>query len=714
MMLRRLTLWHITVLLALPILLALINPNWLFNLSFSHDFIIMVDDYIYTGYQMALPQYVGWYPSDTMYFIERISWILPGYIVRQIASPLVAQLIIHFVLYYMAIFSVYGILNKLANRRVALIIAVLFGQYPLIMRSLGWNYVDGYAMTCMAVCILLLTYAGESRWRPVYLVGAGGALMLMVIANTFNGFYVLAIALYFLALDKTYQKPLRLILTGIYALVGVGLVYGGLALFYYDLTGNILLTNTLKTSQQFSLGANYFLSYHYSGIPAYWHVFLLIVAILALWGLIWRTRRLSPETRRGMQAIVVLFVGAYGVIVGWLLAGFLYSQAAFYHANVIMVAFLVLGMLVYKPITDLSPANFRLAALMAFIVPMLPFALFTLSPASFNFDGLVVWLIIGAIGCGLIIMLMRHPFRNSMATILLCTFCGVMIGNSVSIQTYVADRYRDQRVYEDSTAIAQAINARYATLSLDKFRLWYDFSDPKLPTFHAVASLYLWSLGRNARLNEAPPENTFFQADEIIILSSLHDKDTLVQMANTTLQNKAIITVVDEQVVGDIRLVFLNVSLSLFGRDSLNYYFSDTQQQYVLEENGWNGYEQVPQNSRPFRWTAEPTARLVLDVGEATFDPQQAYRVSFVIAGSLEDEVVNSLSLRINGQAVTLTRENNSYSGVVTGALLTLPTLELIFETDRVSNPFDLGIQDGRKLGVAIGELIIAPITNEE
>jgi len=46
---------------------------------------------------------------------------------------------------------------------------------------------------------------------------------------------------------------------------------------------------------------------------------------------------------------------------------------------------------------------------------------------------------------------------------------------------------------------------------------------------------------------------------------------------------------------------------------------------------------------------------------------------------------------------------------VISGELLNAPTLELILQTDRVSNPFDLGIQDGRKLGVAIGELMIEP-----
>jgi 4-amino-4-deoxy-L-arabinose transferase-like glycosyltransferase len=709
MIFRRLNVFHIAILLVLPVILALINPNWLFNLSFRHDFIIMVDDYIYTGYQMAFPQYVGWYPSDTLYFIDRVSWTLPSYVIHQLFSPLHAHLIIHFALYYMAIFAVYGILNKLANRRVALIIALLFGQYPLIMRSLGWNYPDGFAMACMAVSLLWLTYAVESERRPLYLIGAGMAFMLMFLANTFNGFYAVAMALYFLLLDKTYQKPIRLVKTGIYTLVGAGVVYGGFAVAYYQLTNQLLLTNTIQTTQQVTQDARYFLSYHFSGLPPYWHIFLATVGFMAVWSLIRRTRYLSPESRRAMQAVVALFLGTYSLIAIWGVAGFLYSHVAFYHANVVMTAFVLLGMLIYKPITDLSMAQFRLITISAFFVPMIPFALYTLSPSSFDLDVLSVWLIIGAVVCGVMAMRMHQPLRVGFAVIVFCALCGVIIGDAVSIRTYTADRFRDQTVYEESTAIAQAINARYPSLSMDTFRLWYDFSDPKLPTFHAVSSIYLWTLGRNARLNEAPPEDTFFEADNIIVLTSQHELSTLLLMAENTVQNRAIITSIGALKVGDIWLHILQVRLSMLGEETLRYYFSESQSDYILEESGWNGYEQVPQNSRPFRWTAEPTARLVLDMTDASFYPDKTYRLSFVRAGGLEDEVLNSLTLSVNGVSVPLIKADNVYVGEINGALLTAPTLELIFQTDRVSNPFDLGIQDGRKLGVAIGELKIEP-----
>lgn len=283
----------------------------------------------------------------------------------------------------------------------------------------------------------------------------------------------------------------------------------------------------------------------------------------------------------------------------------------------------------------------------------------------------------------------------------------MLIGDSVLIKTYTPDRYREQTAFEEATTIAKFLNERVYWLGMDEFRLWYDFSDPKLATFHAVSSIYLWTEGRNARLNEEPPQSSFFEARRIIIMSSLHDTNTLLQMASDTLDNKGIITLMGEEVVAGIHLVFVNVRLALVSSDWLTYYFSDTQQQYVLSESGWNGYELVQQNSRPFRWTSEPTARLILDVSGGGFDATAKYHVSFVIAGYLEDEVVDSLTLSINGVSVPLERSDHYYVGEISGQYLLNPTLELVFQTDRVSNPFDLGIQDGRKLGVAIGELII-------
>jgi hypothetical protein len=343
---------------------------------------------------------------------------------------------------------------------------------------------------------------------------------------------------------------------------------------------------------------------------------------------------------------------------------------------------------------------------------MAVFAGFTyLSP---NWDIFYPILFIGVVLSVGIIIIYRRAMTIGLAVIGFVICASGLVGDSVLIKIYTPDRHHEQRVFEDAIAIAQTINERYPRLSIDDFRLWYDFDDPKVATFHAVASMYLWMNGRNIRLNQDPPPDSSFESDQIILLSSLHDKDTLLQMARDTTQNRGIITFIDELEVNNIRLVIVSIRLTLVTANYLVYHFSDLQRQYVLEESGWNGYEHVPQNTHPFRWTAEPTARLLLDVSRGQFDPTATYRVSVWVAAYLEEDVVNSLKLMLNGVPIDLIRVNNHYIGYVSGEHLIRPTLEVVFQTDRVSNPLALGIQDGRNLGVALGQLIIDVMLNHD
>ncbi|MDZ4672258.1 MAG: hypothetical protein SH821_15425, partial [Phototrophicales bacterium] len=173
---QKLNFGHIALLVIFPIILALINPNWIFNTY-------IIDDYIYLGYQIDLPAYIGWYPSDSQYYIDRISWILPSYYVRQLFSPLVANFVIHLSVYYLAIFSVYGILNRLFNKRIALITCLMMGQFSLFLRAVGWDYVDGYSLALLSLCAMLVTYAATATKARWYLFGAGAVASIMGVAQ---------------------------------------------------------------------------------------------------------------------------------------------------------------------------------------------------------------------------------------------------------------------------------------------------------------------------------------------------------------------------------------------------------------------------------------------------------------------------------------------------------------------------------------------------
>ena len=357
-------------------------------------------------------------------------------------------------------------------------------------------------------------------------------------------------------------------------------------------------------------------------------------------------------------------------------------------------------------VVDMPPTRFRYVMGAAFFLPMLTPIILTFAP-QVRTDTVIQIIFISAIVCAGAIVLL-HRKQTIQWLILFVMLTSVIATLNILVNIYNPDRYISQRVYEKTMNIVQVINQRYDDFSLDTFRIWFDTRDPNNPIFLAVSSIYLLGWGRHTYFQQSLRDD-FFTASNIIILSSYDANTTLLQL-NEVIQIPLHLRVEDETKVDDIYLISINPNLfdnDLFSYSSLAQYAA-----FVLEESGWNGYENATSN--PFRWTAEPLARLVLDSTDANFMPQKTYQVTIQVVASLEEEVLNSLKLTINNQPIDLIQSGNVFSGTIDGMFLDANTLELIFETARISNPFDLGIQDGRKLGVAVGELTIAPLSDDE
>ncbi|MDX2078854.1 MAG: glycosyltransferase family 39 protein [bacterium] len=567
-MLKKLNVGHLVVIIALPIVLALINPNWIFNAN-------IVDDYAYLGYQLDYPKYIGWSPSSESYAIERLSVIFPGYVVRQVFSPLVANFVVHLGVYYLAIFSVYGILNRLFNAKVALITALLFGQYPLILRSVGWDYADGYAMAYFTLTIFFLTQGvGVSR-RNLYLMGAGGAFILMLNAHFFNVFYFPAILVYYLLIHRWRSVVDTLITPVVFGGLGALIAFAPLALIYYGATGNILFTSSLGTSTDLRY-FYYFLLGNFSKIHPHWHFIFVIPAIIViLRPNLWKRYTVIPADnpqyknwRYNLRAILGLFVFAYGMLIGWRFWGFIFTNGFFYVTNIIMVVFLLIGALFADRITRYPQAQFRYLVAGAFFIPMIPLAVF-----SFTDQHLLItnyWILYGAaIACMLIAL---HPKRTLYGLFGFVMFAGAMLHDSYGargwfypprIDVYVADRYMNQTMYEKTVEIVKIINRRYETVSYEDFRLFYDRDrDVNSRLFNSVASVYLWTADRVLIPNYIDESliREFNEADDVIILSTVGNTEALVAKLHSVVD----VTEVERHYIphyrGDIELIIFSVN----------------------------------------------------------------------------------------------------------------------------------------------------------
>ncbi|HEV3333761.1 MAG TPA: hypothetical protein VG096_22405 [Bryobacteraceae bacterium] len=159
--------WHLILLLLLPWLILLINPNWPFQ-GFGH-----MDTWMYFGsfihfphYQRLLPNYAG----------ERLPWIIPGYLLTRILPAAFASAALHIICFYVSVFSVYYIVRRYAGLRTALLTAAFLGCHGMFVGANGWEYVDGGSMAYESLTLAMLAAADRSRHPRFFLILAGVAL----------------------------------------------------------------------------------------------------------------------------------------------------------------------------------------------------------------------------------------------------------------------------------------------------------------------------------------------------------------------------------------------------------------------------------------------------------------------------------------------------------------------------------------------------------
>ncbi|MDX2077826.1 MAG: hypothetical protein SFZ02_15470 [bacterium] len=706
---------HILLLLVLPIVLALINPNWLFNVGAIRD------DYIYWGYQNDLLKYVGWNPSADHYFIERVSWLVPTYLVRQLVSPLMANFIVHLGVYYLAIFSVYGTLNRLFHARVALFIGLLMGGYSLVLRASGWDYLDGYAMALTALCVLLLTYgATTTRHNKAYLFGAGAVAMLIINAQFFHLFYMPALGIYYLLLNHAHARH-HIVPSIIWGVLGVGGVFIILTLLYYGITGRwFIFANTLRVSQDAvsPQGWRGFINNHRAGQGANYHLLFGAVALMGI-GIALSTKRFLP--RASTSPLVALFGLSWAVLAGWAVLGsYGYLRLPFYNSNTTFSAFLVIGVMVAYRLTALSSIQFSRLIVAQIGVTVGLFALFSFGMADITTTWVIV---ITVFSGGLLALMWIIPQPITLIGLVIAVAILSFVGDRGTItgMVYQPDRLLLQRNYELIAQANQTIRHRYPNYGTDQFYFWFEDTIAPLDQtdkfFTGLLSTYFFRFITPFSLTAPIWDETLLLPHEIIVIAPPDRADMLLGAMQAwvytnnydmTIEHTALLGDADAPVMG---LYFTQITpLQLIQDNRLRYEFASIPNR--LQMDNFADGEMV--NGRTFSWTSEPTARMSFTLADEQFDPTKTYQIQFLTLTPLEAEVLDSLKVSINGQELTLERipqgTDTLWYAEIAGTIFNRDVLELVFETDRISRPSDFGYPDPRTLGVALDWLTIKPI----
>jgi hypothetical protein len=509
------------VLALLPWLILAFSSAWIYNTLAG------IDHWIYFGYFLNYPRYVAeWFPDR--YYGGRLAWVLPGYLLHSLFDPKTARYILHLGFYYIAIFSLYGLLRRAVGSRMALLTSVLFGTYSFFLGAIGWDYVDGAGLTYNLLALLCLDRAATSNRQRLWLLAGGAAAAAMFYCNAFLiVFFPLLLAFYFYQVHQGFSRStLRIALRlAIWAAVGILLVtlvlgtvnyaVGG-GFWFYASSLEFIGSNTSKSNPWFKEG------WHWA-VRAAWLALPLVTAIGTVFYLVLGKLRRTFGKRDLRLFFALQYLACAVIMIAWHMAGGLGLQGYYYNSYLLPSAFLALGCILATHFED-WPASvywlFLLTICFAFAVGL---KLSLLSVA--NQIRLVGWFPI-AICMGFSLVL-YNLVRNRWPMLLL------ILGGLWICQVVFRLDFPKQNGAADLARVAESAKMVRDHTGDDPLKFWYNAKEPLGTEFNAVHSAYLWSWSMVSRdLPAILPAYPVNIGDSGVILSS---QDDVLQQANRAL-----------------------------------------------------------------------------------------------------------------------------------------------------------------------------------
>jgi len=204
--------FDLLLVLSIPFILLAANNEWLFPYGNPSDGWINKNYFYDTGNDFE--------PLYTYYKATRLSWIVKGYLLHQLFSPLVAHYVLHLTLYCAYLAAFYLTIRYLMNRHVAVITTIVFGTYSQFhaVISFEWDYQTHDGVTNQLLTLLFMLIATRSaKWR-LWLVLAGAA-WASALQTTYLGIFIPAVVFWYLYLNRLHGRN-PVLASGLYILFG--------------------------------------------------------------------------------------------------------------------------------------------------------------------------------------------------------------------------------------------------------------------------------------------------------------------------------------------------------------------------------------------------------------------------------------------------------------------------------------------------------------
>lgn len=477
--------------LALPLAILKLDDTWLFAYSASPQGFI--DAWVYFGYFLDLTQHLQTFRSGA-YYGGRLPWIVPGFLAYRLFPPLVAAYVLHVAFYWAAVVSLYLILKHTVSQRAALLTGLLMGCHSYFLWAIGWDYVNGAAITYVLLTVCALTYAARSerprRWLVLSGVVFGATIYCHLFLITFAPLFVLY---YRFAKNEYGRKSLasgfRFFAHGFLALSSLFVVFNIL----FKAAPLFFILPSLKSASKW-VAADPWFDPSYKWITS--AIWLLFPAVMLVGSLLFVNRRDSRTTARGgfpwfWQGYFVL---SAVIMLLWQLQGQPIFQVVYYTSYLIPATFLALGAQLAPVLEGFSRKQFAAICGGAAVLLLLPFAV----PLHSRLIMVIQqhpWLWPAIAGtAGVTLLARRVRYTGALAVLLICAACG-SLNLGTGTRTWGRAGEPDDPALQKQAFLAVVDSVR-AVQQIDPsghLFFWYDFRAPLGPLHRTVASTFLWA-----------------------------------------------------------------------------------------------------------------------------------------------------------------------------------------------------------------------------
>lgn len=683
-----------------PIFLILLNSNWVYTPS-----LLTADAWFNTAYFRYFDIYAPTFPSNIHYFVERLTWIVPGYYAYKVFHPLVANFILHLYVYYMAIFSIFGTLTILFNRRAALISAIVMGCYPFFLRAVGWDYVDGIGLAFFSLLIYLLSLATRSsRWK-LQLLLAGMVHASMIITYLFWVGLAPIWALFFL-LQWFINRRIKwkeMVWAGLLFIAGNIILTCIASLYYHEFTGNFnFLENTIRYSRLL-IGDQKNITAAMTGglgqmIP-FWHLFPMVVAITAMF---YAYKTKHSAYRLNFITVAFTFAMAYGCFIFWHFYSFPYLNIFLYCSFLIPATFLLLGAILADSLVDLSTHEFRWLSIMVILILASPLLLCVLLPSLEKWQGNIGLALAASI---LVIWGLRRCNQKVWLLACIIGMTALFYIGALKIKVYLSDRNRGRDDFILVNAVASEIDTHFPRHEYSSFRLWYKKEGGNFDAItNDLASIYLYPWGSTVYVypnsNFQWPSEVQAKTGNVILITSDSDVRKTLKEANQAL-NEQSVTLLKKSSWStnyrgqNITLIFTRMNILPI---SIQY---DQKFEFDRYIDGKNWY--TPEKAGGTWVWSGPGLASTINFKLPSIDKDT--QIEFCSISTTSADIPGSLRLMVNGTVIPVTLSNREncpffYSATIRSDILAKNALKtkIVFQVLKTTRP---GTNDLRELGLA-------------